>query len=108
KAEPALDDAAWQHIKDRHRPGGKLVDPEAGIFTGKEKAVRKRIADTLKRGTPRPNTPDPITNEPRSGQIYDWDFGDTVGTAGPANGGGDLTSVRVVVDEGRIKTAFPF
>ncbi|WP_280685107.1 RHS repeat-associated core domain-containing protein [Kitasatospora sp. MAA19] len=104
----ALENGDWQHILDRHRPGGALVDDEAGIFTGKEKAVRKNIADTINRGTPKPNTPDPVTGAPRPGQIYEWDFGTTVGKAGPANGGGDLTSIRVIVNDGKVVTAFPY
>ncbi|MEV6738702.1 RHS repeat-associated core domain-containing protein [Streptomyces sp. NPDC051104] len=104
----ALENGDWQHILDRHRPGGALVDDEAGIFIGKEKKVRQRIADTINRGTPKPNTPDPVTGAPRPGQIYEWDFGDTIGRAGPANGGGDLTSIRVIVNDGKVVTAFPF
>ncbi|GLW12297.1 hypothetical protein Misp01_74250 [Microtetraspora sp. NBRC 13810] len=71
----ALENGDWQHIVDRHRPGGALVDDAAGIFTGKAKHVRQRIADTINRGTPKPNTPDPVTGEARPGQIYEWDFG---------------------------------
>ncbi|WP_347232979.1 hypothetical protein [Streptomyces sp. PRh5] len=104
----ALENGDWQHILDRHRPGGALVDDEAGIFIGKEKKVRQRVADTINRGTPKPNTPDPVTGAPRPGQIYEWDFGDTIGRAGPANGGGDLTSIRVIVNDGKVVTAFPF
>ncbi|MEW1640157.1 ricin-type beta-trefoil lectin domain protein [Streptomyces sp. NPDC093801] len=104
----ALENGDWQHILDRHRPGGALVDDEAGIFTGKEKVVRQRIADTINRGTPKPNTPDPVTGAPRPGQIYEWDFGTTVGKAGSANGGGDLTSIRVIVNDGQVVTAFPY
>ncbi|RZU25056.1 intein/RHS repeat-associated protein [Streptomyces sp. BK239] len=104
----ALENGGWQHILDRHRPGGALVDDEAGIFIGKEKKVRQRIADTINRGTPKPNTPDPVTGAPRPGQIYEWDFGDTIGKAGPANGGGDLTGIRVIVNDGKVVTAFPF
>ncbi|WP_097229472.1 polymorphic toxin-type HINT domain-containing protein [Streptomyces zhaozhouensis] len=104
----ALENGDWQHILDRHRPGGALVDDEAGIFIGKEKKVRQRIADTINRGTPKPNTPDPATGAARPGQIYEWDFGDTIGRAGPANGGGSLTRIRVIVNDGRVVTAFPF
>jgi hypothetical protein len=98
----ALENGDWQHILDRHRPGGALVDDEAGILTGKEKLVRQRIADTINRGTPKPNTGG------RPGQIYEWDFGKPVGKAGPANGGGDLNSIRVIVDDGKVVTAFPY
>ncbi|WP_160161983.1 hypothetical protein, partial [Streptomyces sp. F-3] len=106
----ALENGDWQHILDRHRPGGALVDDEASIFIGKEKKVRQRIIDTINRGTPKPNTPDPKTGAPRPGQIYEWDFGkgNVVGKAGPANGGGELTRIRVVVNEGKVVTAFPF
>ncbi|MFI9157524.1 polymorphic toxin-type HINT domain-containing protein [Kitasatospora aureofaciens] len=104
----ALENGDWQHILDRHRPGGALVDDEAGLFTGKEKVVRQRIIDTINRGTPKPNTPDPATGAARPGEIYEWDFGTTVGKAGPANGGGDLTRIRVVVNDGQVVTAFPF
>ncbi|MGW0086565.1 polymorphic toxin-type HINT domain-containing protein, partial [Streptomyces sp. NPDC003393] len=104
----ALEDGDWKHILDRHRPGGALVDEEAGLFIGKEKKVRQRIIDTINRGTPKPNTPDPVTGAPRPGQIYEWDFGDTIGKAGPANGGGNLTRVRVIVNDGKVVTAFPF
>jgi hypothetical protein len=52
----ALENGDWQHILDRHRPGGTLSDDESGIFTGKEKVVRQRIIDTINRGTPKPNT----------------------------------------------------
>lgn len=105
--ESALEEGDWKHIKDRHRPGGDLVDDEAGILTGGDNKVRKRIADTINRGTPKSNTPDAAGN-PRPGQIYEWNFGITVGKAGPANGGGNLTSIRVVVNEGKVVTAFPF
>jgi RHS repeat-associated protein len=104
----ALENGDWQHILDRHRPGGAKVDAKSGIFTGKAKHVRGRIAETINRGTPRPNTPDPETGRPRAGQIYEWDFGVTVGRAGPANGGGELTGIRVVVNDGKVVTAFPF
>ncbi|MBZ6228815.1 polymorphic toxin-type HINT domain-containing protein [Streptomyces olivaceus] len=104
----ALDNGDWQHIVDRHRPGGVKVDDKAGIFTGKAKHVRGRIAETIDRGTPRANTPDPETGRPRAGQIYEWDFGVPVGRAGPANGGGELTGIRVVVNDGKVVTAFPF
>lgn len=104
----ALENGGWQHIVDRHRPGGALVDDEAGIFTGKAKHVRQRIADTINRGTPRPNPPDPVTGAARPGQIYEWDFGTPVGRAGSANGGGELTAVRVIVNDGKVVTAFPY
>ncbi|MFJ1672745.1 polymorphic toxin-type HINT domain-containing protein [Streptomyces bottropensis] len=104
----ALDNGDWQHIVDRHRPGGVKVDDKAGIFTGKAKHVRGRIAETIDRGTPRANTPDPETGRPRAGQIYEWDFGVPIGRAGPANGGGELTGIRVVVNDGKVVTAFPF
>ncbi|MFV2117953.1 polymorphic toxin-type HINT domain-containing protein [Streptomyces sp. Act-28] len=104
----ALENGDWQHIVDRHRPGGAKVDDRAGILTGKAKHVRGRIAETINRGTPRPNTPDPETGRPRAGQIYEWDFGVPVGRAGPANGGGELTSIRVIVNDGKVVTAFPF
>ncbi|MER6194922.1 polymorphic toxin-type HINT domain-containing protein [Streptomyces cyaneofuscatus] len=104
----ALEGGDWKHILDRHRPGGALVDDEAGLFIGKEKKVRQRIIDTINRGTPKPNRPDPVTGAPRPGHIYEWDFGDTIGKAGPANGGGNLTSVRVIVNDGKVVTAFPF
>jgi hypothetical protein len=104
----ALENGDWQHILDRHRPGGALVDAKAGIFTGKAKHVRQRIAETINRGTPKPNTPDPETGRPRAGQIYEWDFGVPVGRAGPANGGGELTGIRVIVNDGKVVTAFPF
>ncbi|MGX2993299.1 polymorphic toxin-type HINT domain-containing protein [Streptomyces sp. JNUCC 64] len=104
----ALEGGDWGHIVDRHRPGGALVDDEAGIFIGKEKKVRQRIIDTINRGTPKANTPDPVTGAPRPGQIYEWDFGASIGKAGPENGGGDLTSVRVIVNDGKVVTAFPF
>ncbi len=104
----ALEEGDWQHILDRHRAGGKLVDDEAGLFIGKEKNVRKRIADAINRGTRKPNTPDPETGEKRPGFIYEWDFGSPIGKAGPKNGGGDLTRIRVVVNEGKVVTAFPF
>ncbi|WP_230885600.1 hypothetical protein [Streptomyces spinoverrucosus] len=91
----ALENGDWQHILDRHRPGGALIDDEAGILIGKEKKVRQ---------TPKPNT------QGRPGQIYEWDFGpgNVVGKAGPANGGGDLTRIRVIVNDGKVVTAFPF
>ncbi|WP_240958539.1 hypothetical protein [Streptomyces barkulensis] len=100
----ALENGDWQHILDRHRPGGALIDDEAGILIGKEKKVRQRIIDTINRGTPKPNT------QGRPGQIYEWDFGpgNVVGKAGPANGGGDLTRIRVIVNDGKVVTAFPF
>ncbi|MGW2843742.1 RHS repeat-associated core domain-containing protein [Streptomyces sp. NPDC001274] len=100
----ALENGDWQHILDRHRPGGALIDDEAGILIGKEKKVRQRIVDAINRGTPKPNT------QGRPGQIYEWDFGpgNVVGKAGPANGGGDLTRIRVIVNDGKVVTAFPF
>ncbi|MEX5638000.1 hypothetical protein AB1460_37020, partial [Parafrankia sp. FMc2] len=101
-------DAAWQHILDRHRPEGSDVDSRAGIFTGKSKMVRQRILETLNRAQSRPNSNDPKTGRPRPGRVYEWDFGNPVGVAGPANGGKDLTSIRVVLVEGKIVTAFPF
>ncbi|MGN2635389.1 PA14 domain-containing protein [Nocardia takedensis] len=108
-AKPLLTDEAWgklwDHIKERHKPGVK--DPRAGVFSGKEKEVRKLVADTIRLATGRPNTPDENGN-PRPGKVYDWDFGRVVGHAGPAEGGGELTAVRVVVDEeGKFKTAHP-
>ncbi|MFJ9617993.1 polymorphic toxin-type HINT domain-containing protein [Streptomyces noursei] len=104
----ALEEGDWQHILDRHRAGGALVDDEAGLFIGKEKAVRKRIAQAVNRGTRKPNTPDPKTGEKRPGYIYEWDFGSPIGKAGPANGSGELMRIRVVVNEGKVVTAFPF
>ncbi|MGX9920953.1 polymorphic toxin-type HINT domain-containing protein [Streptomyces sp. NPDC002248] len=100
----ALENGDWQHILDRHRPGGALIDDEAGILIGKEKKVRQRIVDAINRGTPKPNT------QGRPGQIYEWDFGpgNVVGKAGPTNGGGDLTRIRVIVNDGKVVTAFPF
>lgn len=83
-----LEGGDWKHILDRHRPGGTF-DDEAGFFIGKEKKVRQRIIDTINRGSPEPNTPHPVTEAPRPGQICEWDFGDTIGKAGPANGGGE-------------------
>ncbi|MET7528809.1 hypothetical protein [Streptomyces goshikiensis] len=62
----ALENGDWQHILDCHRPGGALTDDEAGIFISKEKKDRQRIADTINRGTPKPNT------QGRPGQIYEW------------------------------------
>ncbi|WP_369356068.1 polymorphic toxin-type HINT domain-containing protein [Streptomyces sp. cg2] len=103
----ALEDGDWQHIVDRHRPGGVNVDPKAGLLIGKEKIVRKRIAEAINRGRARPNTPDPETGRPRPGQMYEWDFGVPVGKAGPANGSGELTSIRVIVNDGKVVTAFP-
>ncbi|MEU6263192.1 polymorphic toxin-type HINT domain-containing protein [Saccharopolyspora shandongensis] len=104
----ALEEGDWQHILDRHRPGGALVDDQAGIFTGKAKQVRQRIAETINRGAPRPNTRDPETGRNRPGQVYEWDFGIPIGRAGAANGGGELTAIRVVVNDGKVVTAFPF
>ncbi|WP_433655181.1 RHS repeat-associated core domain-containing protein [Nocardia sp. CA-128927] len=108
-AESPLTDEVWGHIKARHRPLGDEVDEESSIFTGKEDKVIKKIYDTLQRATPKKNTPDPKTGQPREGLVYEWDFGQKTGKAGPANGGGDLTGVRVVVDEvtGKVITAFP-
>ncbi|WP_346776077.1 polymorphic toxin-type HINT domain-containing protein [Micromonospora sp. HNM0581] len=97
----------WQHVLDRHRHGGKLVDDEAGLFVGKEKLVRQRVVDTINRGTPRNNTNDPITNEPRPGKIFEWDFGQKVGESGKANGRTELTKVCVVVNEDKLVTAYP-
>ncbi|MFI2661850.1 RHS repeat-associated core domain-containing protein [Micromonospora carbonacea] len=104
----ALNNGNWQHIVDRHRPGGALVTNDAGVFIGKAKNVRQRIAEAINRGTPRANTPDPATGAPRPGQVYEWDFGVPVGRAGPANGGGELTRIRVIVNDGKVVTAFPF
>jgi RHS repeat-associated protein len=104
----AVDDGDFQHVLDRHRDGGELTDPKASRFTGKEKVVRKRIAETINRGTPTKNDPDPVTKQPRPGQKYRWNFGQPVGKAGPANGGGDLNSIEVVVNEGKIVTAYPY
>ncbi len=104
----SLENGDWQHIVDRHRPGGAKVDDKAGILTGKAKHVRGRIAETINRGTPRPNSPDPETGRPRAGQIYEWDFDVPFGRGGPANGGGELTSIRVIVNDGKVVTAFPF
>ncbi|MFC3966525.1 PA14 domain-containing protein [Nocardia jiangsuensis] len=110
-AKPLLSDKAWSalwgHIKDRHKPNGKDVDPLAGIFSGDEKEVRKLVEDTIKRSPGRPNTRDANGN-PRPGTVYDWDFGRKTGNAGPGKGGAELTAVRVVVDEhGDFKTAHP-
>lgn len=77
----ALEQGDWQHIVDRHRPGGKLQDDKAGTLIGKDKVVKQRIADAINRATPRKNTPDPDTGEPRPGYLYTWDFGHPVGTA---------------------------
>ncbi|MFD5620938.1 polymorphic toxin-type HINT domain-containing protein [Streptomyces yangpuensis] len=103
----ALEQGDWQHIVDRHRPGGKLMDDKAGTLIGKEKVVKQRIVDAINRATPKKNTPDPDTGEPRPGYLYTWDFGSTVGKAGKEYGGGDLTSITVVVNEGKVVTAFP-
>lgn len=107
-ARQIVDDGDWQHVVDRHRPGGKNVDPESSIFRGKNNQVKNRIAEAVYRGTPRKNTHDPETGEPRSGWVYEWDFGNVVGVSGSANGGGELTAIRVVVsDDGKMITAFP-
>ncbi|MGC4892109.1 polymorphic toxin-type HINT domain-containing protein, partial [Micromonospora sp. DT227] len=103
----AVAEGDWQHVLDRHRTGGSLVDDEAGIFTGKEKVVRQRVVDTINRGTPRNNTPDPKTGEPRPGKIYQWDHGVKVGESGPANGRQELRSICAVVNEGKLVTAYP-
>ncbi|MFJ9552415.1 RHS repeat-associated core domain-containing protein [Nocardiopsis sp. NPDC101807] len=104
----ALENGDWQHIAARHRPGGALVDSSAGIFSGKENIVRRRIAETIDRGRPRPNRPDPVTGEARPGQIYEWDFGTQVGWVGTGRGRRELTGIRVIVNEDKVVTAFPY
>lgn len=107
--QEAIEKGDWQHVLDTHRSGGKDVTDEKSLFRGKEKHVKKLVAEAIERGRRQPNTPDPITKEKRPGYIYEWDFGRPVGVAGPKNGGGVLTAIRVVVDEdGKLVTAFPF
>ncbi|MCP2271298.1 intein C-terminal splicing region/RHS repeat-associated core domain-containing protein [Actinokineospora diospyrosa] len=106
--ETALELGDWEHIQDSHRRGGKDVREGSGIFLGEDEEVRKRIIETIDRGYSRANTRDPITKKMRPGEVYEWDFGADVGVSGPQSGGRTLTSIRVVVHEGRVVTAFPF
>ncbi|MFI7543768.1 RHS repeat-associated core domain-containing protein [Actinoplanes sp. NPDC049599] len=106
----AVEDGDFDHVRSRHREGGEEqgLDDKAGIFTGKEKDLRKRLAEAVDRGRGRPNTPDPATKEPRPGTVYEWDFGVPVGRAGSGNGGGELTRIAVVVNDGKMVTAYPY
>ncbi|MFF5442214.1 RHS repeat-associated core domain-containing protein [Streptomyces achromogenes] len=98
----------WQHVVDRHRQGGKYVDEGSGLFTGRAKDVRRRITEMVERGTGRPNTPDPKTREPRTGTVYEYDFGDKIGTLSPKGGGYPASGIRVIVNEGgTLRTAHP-
>ncbi|GAA1466365.1 hypothetical protein GCM10009603_50690 [Nocardiopsis exhalans] len=84
------------------------MDAEASIFRGKNNQVKNRIAEVVYRGTPRKNSPDPKTGEPRPGWVYEWGFGNVVGVSGSVNGGRELTAIRVVVDDnGKLIKAFP-
>jgi RHS repeat-associated protein len=106
----AVENGDFNHVLSRHREGGEeqKLDDKAGVFIGKEKLLRKRLAEAVDRGRGRPNTPDSKTKEPRPGTIYEWDFGVTVGRAGSGNGGGELTRIAVVVDDGKMITAYPY
>ena len=77
--------------------------------------VKVSLVDDVDRGrVPGRRLPDPR----RSGGSTDkhswklecarWDFGSPVGRAGPAKGGGELTIVRVIVNDGKVVTAFPY
>lgn len=102
------DPKSWQHVVDNHRQGGVGVDDSKGLFTGKAKLVKQRIMETVDRSTGKPNTRDPITGEPRTGTVYEYDFGDKIGTLSPNDGGYPASGIRVIVnDDGTLRTAHP-
>lgn len=102
------DPKAWKHIVDNHRQGGEGVDDGKGLFTGKAKLVKQRIIETVERSTGKPNTRDPKTGEPRTGTVYEYDFGDKIGTLSPNDGGYPASGIRVIVnDDGTLRTAHP-
>lgn len=102
------DPKSWKHIVDNHRQGGEGVDDGKGLFTGKAKLVKQRIIETVERSTGKPNTRDPKTGEPRTGTVYEYDFGDKIGTLSPNDGGYPASGIRVIVnDDGTLRTAHP-
>ncbi|MFI9384807.1 polymorphic toxin-type HINT domain-containing protein [Kutzneria sp. NPDC052558] len=103
-----ITDDSWQHVTDFHRPGGVGVDDSKGVFNGKAKDVKSLLRETVQRGRPQQNTPDPVTGEARDGTIYEWDFGRTIGKLSVNDGGADATAIRVIVNpDGTLRTAHP-
>ena len=98
-----LSDNQWTHIKDGHFPGGKDVTPDKGVFIGDEALAKDHIFEAIYRGRPMYNT------DNRPGLMYTVDFGGyPVGYKTLPNGQRiELNFVAVIVNEGRIVTAYP-
>jgi hypothetical protein len=90
----------WDHVSTYHRPEGKGVDDNKGIFTGTDDEVKSLLEETVRRGPGRRNTDDPVTGERRDGTKHEWDFGGgrKIGTNSRRNGGGEATGVRAILN----------
>lgn len=53
---PYMASDRWQHIKDRHFPGGKDVTRDSGLFSGTDKQVKARLYDVIYGGRVMTNT----------------------------------------------------
>jgi hypothetical protein len=110
-----FDGQGWEHVLKDHVEGspGVVGDPDASLFhvpgglRGADftDTVGDYIEETIDRGVPRPNSPDP-SGRPRSGTMIEAGFDYQVGMK---QDGTPLYNVRVVVNpNGSIRTAFPF
>jgi hypothetical protein len=88
-----------QHIMDRHWPDSTATGAgkfQAGIT---EDSLRDMINETVRNGRSRPNT------HGRPGVTYEYDFQHPIGTT---IDGGPASRLRVIVNNRKVITAFPF
>jgi filamentous hemagglutinin len=100
RGQAILTSRALRHIQERHWPDSQASG--AGKFAPgiTEDSLREMINEAVTNGRGRPNT------NGRSGQIYEYDFGRTIGTR---INGSPASRLRVVVNaRGLVVTAFPF
>ncbi len=101
------DGDGWQHVLRDHVDGSPGVDPEATLFDPHldPDGIGDLIEDTISTNVGHPNTPDPVTGQPRSGVVYEDTFG---GPVGRRQDGTLLYNIRAVLnDDGSLRTAFP-
>src|ERR1700751_2677177 len=92
-----LNQRALRHIQQRHWPDSPA--PGAGKFTPgiTEESLREMIYEAVANGHSRENT------DGKSGEIYEFDFGRTIGAT---INGGPATPLRVVINtRGQVVTA---
>ncbi|WP_204299117.1 RHS repeat domain-containing protein [Actinoplanes campanulatus] len=105
----AVDEGDFGHVQRRHYENGVERDEKAGVWQGDDEQVKNWIATAINRGTPKRNTVDKDTGLKRPGWVYTVDMGagNVVGRRGSFYGGGETTIVEVVVDQGKLVTAYP-